>query len=255
MDDVVMVGPVDVDAELDRLAARYRKAGGIGVQMLSAVGGRAEGLLDKLPTGIRDRLGDATSYALTLAMRGAQKSRGAVKDQQPWVNTAVATAMGAAGGFGGLPSALVELPATTAVLMRAIQGVAAQHGFNPDEESVQFDCIRVFAAAGPLSNDDGGDLAFFTLRLTLTGGAMQKLIATVAPKLAVALGHKLAAQAVPVLGALAGASANYVYTRYYQEIAHVHFGMRRLAIDADIPHEQLVTKLQQKMKAPSVKRA
>lgn len=255
MDDVVMVGPVDVDAELDRLAARYRKAGGIGVQMLSAVGGRAEGLLDKLPTGIRDRLGDATGYALTLAMRGAQKSRGAVKDQQPWVNTAVATAMGAAGGFGGLPSALVELPATTAVLMRAIQGVAAQHGFNPDEESVQFDCIRVFAAAGPLSNDDGGDLAFFTLRLTLTGGAMQKLIATVAPKLAVALGHKLAAQAVPVLGALAGASANYVYTRYYQEIAHVHFGMRRLAIDADIPHEQLVTKLQQKMKAPSVKRA
>ena len=184
-----------------------------------------------------------------------RKSRGAVKDQQPWVNTAVATAMGAAGGFGGLPSALVELPATTAVLMRAIQGVAAQHGFNPDEESVQFDCIRVFAAAGPLSNDDGGDLAFFTLRLTLTGGAMQKLIATVAPKLAVALGHKLAAQAVPVLGALAGASANYVYTRYYQEIAHVHFGMRRLAIDADIPHEQLVTKLQQKMKAPSVKRA
>ena len=255
MDDVVMVGPVDVDAELDRLAARYRKAGGIGVQMLSAVGGRAEGLLDKLPTGIRDRLGDATSYALTLAMRGAQKSRGAVKDQQPWVNTAVATAMGAAGGFGGLPSALVELPATTAVLMRAIQGVAAQHGFNPDGESVQFDCIRVFAAAGPLSNDDGGDLGFFTLRLTLTGGAMQKLIATVAPKLAVALGHKLAAQAVPVLGALAGASANYVYTRYYQEIAHVHFGMRRLAIDADIPHEQLVTKLQQKMKAPSVKRA
>lgn len=255
MDDIVMVGPVDVDAELDRLAARYRKAGGIGIQMLGAVGGRAEGLLDKLPTGMRDRLGDATAYALALAMRGAQKSRGAVKDQQPWVNTAVATAMGAAGGFGGLPSAMVELPATTAVLMRAIQGVAAQHGFNPDEESVQFDCVRVFAAAGPLSHDDGGDLAFFTLRLTLTGGAMQKLIAAVAPKLAVALGHKLAAQAVPVLGALAGASANYVYTRYYQEIAHVHFGMRRLAIDADIPHEELVTKLQQKMKAPPVKRA
>ncbi|GHF48986.1 EcsC family protein [Seohaeicola zhoushanensis] len=255
MDDVVMVGPVDAEAELDRLAARYRRAGGIGVQMLSALGGQAEGLLDRLPSGIRDRLGDATAYALTLAMKGAQKSRGTVGDQQPWVNTAVATAMGAAGGFGGLPSALVELPATTAVLLRAIQGVAAQNGFNPDEEGVQFDCIRVFAAAGPLSHDDGADLAFFTLRLTLTGGAMQKLIATVAPKLAIAMGHKLAAQTVPVLGAIAGASANYVYTRYYQEIAHVHFGLRRLAIDADMPQAELLTKLQDRVKGPPAKRA
>lgn len=255
MDDIVMVGPVDAEAELDRLAVRYRKAGGIGVQMLGAIGGQAESLLDKLPRGIRDGLGDATAYALTLAMKGAQKSRGVVGDQRPWVNTAVATAMGAAGGFGGLPSALVELPATTAVLLRAIQGVAAENGFDPDEESVQFDCIRVFAAAGPLSRDDGGDLAFFTLRLTVTGGAMQKLIATVAPKLAVALGHKLAAQTVPVLGALAGASANYVYTRYYQEIAHVHFGLRRLAINADIGHEDLVARLAERMTKPRVKRA
>lgn len=253
MDDVVMTGPVDAEAELDRLAERYRKAGGLGVKMLGVLGGQAEGLLDKLPSGLRDRLNDGTAYALTLAMKGAQRSRGAVKDQTPWVNTAVATAMGAAGGFGGLPSALVELPATTAVLLRAIQGVAAQNGFNPDEEGVQFDCIRVFAAAGPLSSDDGGDLAFFTLRLTLTGGAMQKMIATVAPKLAIALGHKLAAQTVPVLGALAGASANYVYTKYYQEIAHVHFGLRRLAIDADIPHVELVKRLEDRMRAPPVK--
>lgn len=255
MDDIVIVGSVNADEELDRLAARYRKAGGIGVKMLGAIGGQAESLLDKLPGGIRDGLSDATAYALMLAMKGAQKSRGAVKDQSGWVNTAVATAMGAAGGMGGLPSALVELPATTAVLLRAIQGVAAENGFDPDDEGVQFDCIRVFAAAGPLSNDDGGDLAFFTLRLTLTGGAVQKLIATVAPKLAIALGHKLAAQTVPVLGAVAGASANYVYTRYYQEIAHVHFGLRRLAIDADVPHDELVARLSERVRKPPVKRA
>lgn len=255
MEDIVIVGPVNAEQELVRLAARYRKAGGIGVKMLGAIGGQAETLLDKLPNGIRDGLSDATAYALTLAMKGAQKSRGAVKDQSAWVNTAVATAMGAAGGMGGLPSALVELPATTAVLLRAIQGVAAENGFDPDDEGVQFDCIRVFAAAGPLSKDDGGDLAFFTLRLTLTGGAVQKLIATVAPKLAIALGHKLAAQTVPVLGAVAGASANYVYTRYYQEIAQVHFGLRRLAIDADIPHEELVSRLGELVRKPPVKRA
>jgi hypothetical protein len=61
------------------------------------------------------------------------------------------------------------------------------------------------------------------------------------------LGQKLAAQSVPVLGALAGGGANYIYTRYYQQIAHVHFGLRRLAMDADISHDVLVRKLSARM--------
>lgn len=247
MDDIVIVAPVDAEAELDRLAERYRAAGGAGVRLLNMLGGRAEGLLDRLPPAVRDGLGDATEQALKLAMQAAQGSRRAVPDQPEWINTAATTAMGAAGGFGGLPTALVELPATVTVLLRAIQGVAAEHGFDPDAKNVQFDCIRVLAAAGPLAMDDGADLGFISLRLTLTGGAMQKLIAAVAPRLAVVLGQKLAAQTVPVLGAVAGAGTNYVYTRYYQQIAHVHFGLRRLAIDADLPHDDLVQRLAGRM--------
>ena len=76
---------------------------------------------------------------------------------------------------------------------------------------------------------------------------IQRLIAAVAPRLSIVLGQKLAAQSVPVLGALAGGGTNYVYTRYYQQIAHVHFGLRRLAIDADIPHVELVRKLSARM--------
>ena len=72
-------------------------------------------------------------------------------------------------------------------------------------------------------------------------------MARVAPRLATALGQKLAAQAVPLLGAVAGASINYTFVRYYQQIAHVHFGLRRLAIDADLSHDILVEKLAQRM--------
>lgn len=247
MDDIVTVTSVNADAELDQLAAHYRAAGGPAVQMLNMLGGKAEGLLDKLPNDVRAGLGAATEQALKLAMETAQTTRRAVPDQKPWVNTAVTTAMGAAGGVGGLPSALIELPATTTMLLRSIQGVAADHGFDPAAENVKFDCIRVFAAAGPLDADDGADLGFLSVRLTLSGGAMQKLIATVAPKLAAVLGQKLAAQTVPVLGAVAGAGTNYVYTRYYQQIAHVHFGLRRLSIDADIPHDELVARLAGRM--------
>lgn len=238
---------VDVEAELDRLALRYARAGGLGIQVLNLIGGRAESLLERLPAPVRDRLGDGTEAALHWAMRAAQGSRGLVGDQPGWMNTAVTTAMGAAGGFGGLPTALAELPITTTVLLRAIQGVAAEHGFDPAARNVQFDCIEVFSAAGPLARDDGADLAFLSTRLAVTGPAVQGLIARVAPRLATVLGQKLAAQTVPVLGAVAGAATNYAYTSYYQEIAHVHFGLRKLAIEGDVAQPELVERLRGKV--------
>ncbi|WP_319824537.1 EcsC family protein [Thalassovita sp.] len=244
---------IDLEAELDALARRYRAAGGVGIQMLTLIGGQAETLLDRLPGPVRDRLEEGTEKALSAAMKAAHGSRSVVGDQPMWLNTAVATAMGAAGGFGGLPSALAELPVTTTVLLRAIQGVAVEHGFDPEAESVQFDCIRVLSAAGPLAEDDGADLAFFTTRVALQGKAIQSLIAKVAPKLAVVLGQKLAAQTVPVLGAVAGAATNYAFTSYYQQIAHVHFGLRKLAIDADQPEADLRKELQRRVKPPTVR--
>ena len=180
-------------------------------------------------------------------MKAATSSRSLVPDQKSWLNQAVSAAMGAAGGAGGLPTALAELPVTTTLLLRVIQGVAVEHGFDPLSENVQFDCVQVFSAAGPLSDDDGADLGFLSARVALSGRAMQAVIAKVAPRLAVVLGQKLAAQAVPVLGAVAGAATNYAYTSYYQDMAHVHFGLRKLAIDADIPQEKLVERLREKV--------
>ncbi len=244
LDPVPTLAEAQVEAEIQRLAAQYHAASGIGLNLLNLLGGQAESLLDRLPASVRAGLGGATHQALTLAMQAASQSRRAFPDQPLWVNTAIGTTMGAVGGFAGLPGAMVELPATTAFLLRSIQGVAREHGFDPEADSVRFDCIRVFAASGPLDRDDGADLGFISLRLTLSGGAMQKLIATAVPKLSVALGQKLAAQAVPVLGAAAGAGVNYVYTGYYQRVAQVHFGLRKLAIDADLPHDMLVRRLE-----------
>jgi len=245
---------IDVDTQLDALAKRYKGASGLGMSVLNLVGGSAESLLDQLPTSVRSSLETATIKALNQAMKAAHSSRSYVPDQKSWLNQAVSAAMGAAGGAGGLPTALAELPVTTTLLLRVIQGVAVEHGFDPEAENVQFDCVNVFAAAGPLSGDDGADLGFLTARLTLSGKAMQAVIAKIAPKLAVVMGQKLAAQAVPVLGAVAGAATNYAYTSYYQEIAHVHFGLRKLAIDADVPHAELLERLRDRMGGTPVTR-
>ncbi|MEM7596984.1 MAG: EcsC family protein [Pseudomonadota bacterium] len=232
--------PQDVDTRLEALAQRYARAAGPGIQLLNLIGGQAEGLVDQLPVPVRDALGARTEDALRLAMQAAHGSRGLVDGQAGWFNRALTTAMGAAGGIGGLPTALAELPVTTTVLLRAIQDVAVEHGFDPAEEGVQYDCIQVFAAAGPLDHDDGADLGFLGVRVTVTGPALQQLIKSVAPRLATALGQNLAAQTVPILGAAAGAATNYTYTSYYQQMAHVHFGLRRLAIEADLDRAEIV---------------
>lgn len=243
---------IDVDAELESIARRYKAASGVGINVLNLIGGQAENLLERLPASVRKQLEAATVRALDHAMSAASKSRDAVPDQASWLNSAVSAAMGAVGGAGGLPTALAELPVTTTLLLRVIEGVAVEHGFDPKSESVRFDCVQVFSAAGPLAQDDGSDLAFLTTRMALSGKAMQAVIHKVAPRLAVVMGQKLAAQTVPILGAVAGAATNYAYTNYYQEMAHVHFSLRKLAIDADIESEQLNMRLADKMRLLTV---
>lgn len=255
MTDLIVTNTVDVDAEIEALARRYAKAGGIGIDLLNSLGAQADGLLQRLPQKAQDGLQDATVAALNHAMTAAHKSRDMVPDQAGWLNSAVSAAMGAVGGMGGLPTALAELPVTTTLLLRVINGVAAEHGFDTSEENVRFDCVHVFTAAGPLDHDDSVEIAFLSARMALSGTAMQAIIARVAPRLATVLGQKLAAQAVPVLGAVAGAATNYAYTSYYTDMAHVHFGLLRLAIDADIPREVLVDRLRQRMNKTPVKRA
>lgn len=247
MKDLDYTVPADAEAQIKELALRYAKASRGGIELIAALGGRAETWLSRLPGPVRGGLDTATQAALGKALQAAQASRHAVPDQKPWVNSVLGAAMGAAGGFGGAATALAELPITTTLLMRVIQGVAAEHGFDPSDQNVQFDCLTVFASAGPLASDDGADSGFLAARVALNGAALQRILQTVAPRLAAALGQKLAAQAVPVLGAAAGAAINYSYTTYYREIAHVHFALRRLAIEADVPERVLIACLQREM--------
>lgn len=210
--------------------------------------------MQALPGPVKGGLQQATQAALEQAAKAAQASRGRVPDQPSWVNMSVSAALGAVGGFGGTPTALAELPVTTTLLMRVIQGAAVEMGFDPAEASVQFDCVAVFGSAGPLAREDGAETGFLGARMALSGAAVQKVIAAVAPKLAAALGQKLAAQSVPVLGAAAGAAINYAYTSYYRDMALVQFGLRRLAVEAGVSEDRLIAMFRDKLDAVPVTR-
>lgn len=232
-----------VHAEIDKLARRYLKAGGLAMELLNAVGGKAEGLIERLPKPVRSRMDRITLAALNRAFDAASRSRGVLANRGDWFNRALSTASGAAGGLAGFAGAAVELPVTVTLLLRAIMDIAAEHGFDPDSEEARTEALHVFATAGPFSGDEGADLGLIAARMTITGQTVQTLIAKVAPKLSASLAQKMAAQAVPILGAFAGATINYSFASYYQEIARVQFGLMRLSHETGIPREALVEAL------------
>lgn len=219
-------------AEIEALAARYARANGGPMSLLNRFGGTVEKQMANLPESVRQRIADLSVQALEqaygAAARGGRLGRLGGRRQM-----ALAGLTGAAGGVGGMPTALAELPFTITLILRTIQEVAETHGFSPEDPATRRACLEVFSAGSPLAADDGVNTGFLGARLTLTGPALHKMIAKVAPKLAAALGQKLAAQAVPVLGAVAGAGLNLAFVGYYREMAEIRFGLLRLGAHHD----------------------
>ena len=126
--------PIDdpsVHVQIDKLARRYDDAVGLIMEMLASVGGGAQGLIDRLPGFVRKRLDRITLVALNRAFDAATQSRRYVRDRGDWFNRLASTVSGAAGGMAGLPGAMVELPLTVTMLLRAILEIAAEHGSIP----------------------------------------------------------------------------------------------------------------------------
>jgi hypothetical protein len=217
-----------LDEEVDALARRYRAANGPVMALVNKLGGSLEKQMSFIPDSTRAQIERMVERALTLSytMAGQGDRLPDTGDRGPLM---AAMASGAAGGAGGLPTALAELPITITVILHSIRQAAVEAGFDPAEPAIRAECIRIFGAGSPLAADDGINTSFLSARLTLTGTAVQKVIATVAPKLAAALGQKLAAQAVPVLGAVAGAGLNAAFLTYYRDIARIRFALLRLA--------------------------
>ncbi len=217
--------PRALAAEIAALAARFRRANGPVMQVANRLGDALERQIDLVPDAVRRQLEQATERALDLAYAAAVRT----PDLGPRGQVAAVMATGAAGGAGGLATALAELPVTVALILNAVRGEARAAGLDPDAPGVREECLRVFAAGSPLASDDGVNTSFLTARLALTGPALQNLIRTVAPRLAVVLGQKLAAQAVPVLGAVTGAALNAAFLGYYREIARIRFALLKLS--------------------------
>ena len=214
----------DLAAEVAPLARRYKRANGPVIRLVNRLGGTLESQLSALPQSVRGQIERLTAQALETSYGIAARA----PDLGTRAPLMAAVAAGAAGGAGGLATAVAELPVTVTLFLNTIRSVAREAGLDPDEDWVRAECLQVFAAGSPLARDDGVNTSFVASRLALTGSAVQNLIGTIAPRLAAVLGQKLAAQAVPVIGAVSGAALNAAFLSYYREIARVRFELVKL---------------------------
>ncbi|MBB4615772.1 EcsC family protein [Novosphingobium taihuense] len=227
-------------AELAAIASTYLSAGGMVVKLSNLLGSKIEGVIDEIPAALQNLVSDASD----LALRGAYLAAAATQADEAsdsYFNRAmtyfkgerwhkIATGLsGAVGGAGGLATTAAELAATTTLIMRSIQQIASEYGEDIQSEDVRVQCLAVFGFGGPLTEDDDVETGLYGVRMALaTSKTLETVLKVVLPRFGVVVTEKVLAQATPLLGAAAGATINPMFTAYYQDMAHVHFRLRRM---------------------------
>lgn len=230
-------------------ALRLLTSPGIAVKASNLIGRPLEAGVKLLPAGWQNRVEEATRQALLTALNGAllTMDRSGPKPAMPGWHKLAAGVCGAAGGAFGLPALLVELPVSTTIMCRAIADIARAEGESLHDPAARLACMAVFALGGQGAGDDAAETGYFAVRAALARAvsdaaqflgthaaaadgapALLRLISLVAGRFHIQVSEKVAAQAVPVIGAAGGAMINLMFIDHYQGVSRGHFTVRRL---------------------------
>lgn len=232
------------EARAELAAARVVLEGvSLPVRLAALIGSPAEALRRRLPEPVQKLLQDASRRALEGAMRAVLRSRpereGPGGLPVAWLHRGLVAASGVAGGAFGLAGTLAELPVSTALILRQIAAEAAAQGEDLTDAAAQAECLKVFALGGRDPADDDAESGYFALRLALAEtlkavagrgftALLPSFVAAIATRFGAPVAVKLSAQALPVLGAAAGAAINLAFLGHFAAIARAHFSIRRL---------------------------
>jgi len=220
----------------------------LAARLSNYVGQPIEMLIDRLPAGSGDLISRATDQALQTALRIALSTLR--PDRQPRSNRLhqlTATASGVAGGAFGLAALSVELPLSTTIMFRSIADIARSEGEDLRTPAAQLACIETFALGGPRRDDDATESGYFAIRAVLARSVSEalsylaanrvasegapilvRLVTEIAARFSIPVTSKVAAQSVPVIGAVGGGVVNALFIDHYQDMASGHFLVRRL---------------------------
>ena len=159
----------------------------------------------------------------------------------------IAGLSGAVGGAFGLASLPIELPLSTAVMLRSIAAIARSEGHSLKDSAIRLSCLEVFALGGKRAQEADAENQYWIIRAGLaraiseaaacladhgivkeTAPVALRLIASIASRFGWIVSEHIAAKAVPVVGAATGAAINLIFINHFQRMARGHFVVKRL---------------------------
>jgi hypothetical protein len=219
------------------------------MKVASTAGLPIEALLRRLPPVAQSAIHNSVDKALQRCLQIALKAHRAKAPSLPFkrAHTAAAAVTGAVGGFFGLPGLLVELPITTTVMLHSIAEIARSHGEDMQDPESGLACLEVFALGPQHDVREAQESAYYGTRtamaqvtreavsyLTRKGAAKEgapaliSFVGRVAGKFGLEVSEKVAAELVPIAGAVGGLTLNIVFSQHFQSLAEGHFTVRRL---------------------------
>jgi hypothetical protein len=224
--------------EAPSFAARLSRLAGRPIELL----GRA------LPQAVSETASRATQIALTQALRYALKTiPHESAEPETRLHRSLAVLSGAMGGALGISAVLVELPISTTIMLRSIARIAQSEGEDLSDPETLLACLQVFALGGRSGSEYLHESGYFAVRAAMarsltqavrqvagrgiideSASAIMRLLSQIGARFGVVVSQKVAAQAVPLLGALTGAAVNSLFVAHFQTLARGHFTIRRL---------------------------
>jgi len=240
------INPEDLAAL--RRAVQSLEHPGLAARLTIMVGKPIEFIGNVLPASASHAIATATSKGLELALKVALRTMQRTPHAgSQLLHKAVATASGAAGGAFGLAALPIELPVSTIIMLRSIADIARSEGEDLSDPESALSCVQVFALGGRTGSTDASESGYFAVRGMLAksvteaarfiaergvikegGPVLVRFITQVASRFGLVVTQKVAAQALPVFGALGGAAVNYAFIEHFQDVARGHFTVRRL---------------------------
>jgi len=238
----------DDDLEALRRAVEALEHPGFAARLANLVGRPLELISQALPPSAAQAISAATARGLDAALKVALLTmRRAPQAGSQLLHKALAMASGAAGGTFGVAALPIELPVSTIIMLRSIADIAQREGENLSDPEAALSCVQVFALGGRSQAADATESGYFAVRGMLAKSVTEaaryiaergiveegapvlvRFITQVAARFGIVVTEKLAAQAIPVIGALGGAAVNYAFIDHFQDTARGHFTVRRL---------------------------
>jgi EcsC protein family len=247
-DDVTLLAITPADDAALKNAAKQLEGRNFAARLADYAGVPVSRVLGFLPRAVNRQISGMVRNAVMKALEIAVDTLDEKPPRTPMTgfSSFLAGVTGGVGGLFGFGALAVELPMTTTLMLRAIAEIAQHQGEDLSTLEARLACLEVFAY-GAKHNPENVDVGYYAARALISrythdvaalalerGGidasapVVASFISEIVSRFGLVVSDKAAASAVPVLGALGGATVNMVFMDHFQRIAQGHFTMRRL---------------------------